>query len=83
MAIPTRLYPHGTGSVGPQEPASPVTKRSPILAAALVLVNPAPPQFGDAGVQGEALCATTKARYLLAGGVDFCRVEEINAVVIG
>lgn len=36
-----------------------------------------------AGAQGEAPCAAAEAGYLLASGVDFCRVEEINAVVVG
>lgn len=36
-----------------------------------------------AGKQGESPWAAAKAGYLLAGGVDFCRVKEINAVVIG
>lgn len=94
LAMPERVhgYTHvaqaAAGSAGPHEP-SPPREQDPIPAAALQPANPGGSQrrrsseVPEAGAQGEAPCAAAEVGYLLAGSVDFCRVEEINAIVVG
>lgn len=61
----------------------------PVLAAALQPANPGGSQRRrssealEARMQDEAPCTAAETGYLLASSIDFCRVEEINAVVVG
>jgi len=76
----------GTGSAGPHEPSPP---KQALAAPSWQPPNPGDPQrcrssgVPEAGAKGETPRAAAEAGYVLAGGVDFCCVEEINAVVVG